>query len=353
MSVDDMDTGMSVEVTITLGIITNLATDVLKHHSQRLEGTRLGKALKAAGLVDKNFHERIEELLVKTWEVFFETNPRYSLSTVHAFLHDDETTKTLSEYVLEGKEIELNNTLKARFDHHLNARTPLDNAYLRMLEREGISIRPENIFASFVASYESALYEHLDLQGVAIVHQVMKQGDEIIGEVWNAQRLLEAQINQLERSVRSAFEQSLASDAADTNSIETELIALTDNTPSAEGRPAILTTRDENMANLPSLLSELRALMLKCAAFSTDQSLRAVVTLSELRDWRPQFPQATSPDERVNLTIAFLLDQKHISGQNSLLLFIDALVETVNPTNALHSELRSVRHQLTSFLDYQ
>ncbi len=64
---------------ISAGVLTNIATDILEHHAQALEGTLAGRMLKLAGLIEPNFDDRLRDTLSKALRIYFETHPNYKI----------------------------------------------------------------------------------------------------------------------------------------------------------------------------------------------------------------------------------------------------------------------------------
>jgi hypothetical protein len=75
-------------VALSAGVVTNIASDILKHHAQALEGTLAGRMLKSAGLIEPNFDDHLREALSKALNLYFETHPQYLLTGITAFLRD-------------------------------------------------------------------------------------------------------------------------------------------------------------------------------------------------------------------------------------------------------------------------
>jgi hypothetical protein len=51
---------------LSAGLLTNLASDILKHKAHRLEGTRAGQVLKSAGLIDPKLEDRLQDTIAET-----------------------------------------------------------------------------------------------------------------------------------------------------------------------------------------------------------------------------------------------------------------------------------------------
>ena len=92
-------------VALTAGILANLATDILKHHAQALDGTLAGRMLKRAGLIEPNFHDRLHDTLVNALELYFKTHPDYRLSGVMSFFHDPKASRLIGSQTPPAKPV--------------------------------------------------------------------------------------------------------------------------------------------------------------------------------------------------------------------------------------------------------
>ena len=92
-------------VALTAGILANLATDILKHHAQALDGTLAGRMLKRAGLIEPNFHDRLHDTLVNALELYFKTHPDYRLSGVMSFFHDPKASRLIGSQTPPAKQV--------------------------------------------------------------------------------------------------------------------------------------------------------------------------------------------------------------------------------------------------------
>jgi hypothetical protein len=84
---------------ITASVLTNIATDILKHHAQALEGALAGRMLKLAGLIEPNFDDRLRDTLSKALSLYFETHPNYKLTGVTAFFQDPNVARQIGDYI--------------------------------------------------------------------------------------------------------------------------------------------------------------------------------------------------------------------------------------------------------------
>ncbi len=90
-------------IPISAGILTNIASNILVHHAQRLEGTRVGQMLKWTGLIEPNFDERLHNTLSKALSLYFKEHPQYELTGIEAFFRDPAVGQQIGNYILNGQ----------------------------------------------------------------------------------------------------------------------------------------------------------------------------------------------------------------------------------------------------------
>lgn len=95
-----------------------------------------------------------------------------------------------------------------------------------------------------------------------------------------------------------------------------------------------------------NLMIPLRQALLDCGPFDDDSQLRAVFSHPSLRPWRDQLRQAGSVQERVDLTIDFLLERNASDGSSVLLRFLRVLIERVDPADACHHRITQLTLEL-------
>lgn len=99
------------------------------------------------------------------------------------------------------------------------------------------------------------------------------------------------------------------------------------------------------------LLDELRALLLQSESFDSTSALRSLFT-GPLRPFRDSLPEAHSKRERVDTTVAYLLDKaRGDTGENGLVLLIQALRGRVHPDDERHEHLGRIALHLEAALD--
>src|SRR5947209_13519449 len=97
---------VSTTFTITTGIISAIAADILEHNAKALEGTLAGRVLKRMGLIEPNFNDRLRDTLKKTLELYFEIYPQYDLSGIDAFFRDPAVAQQIGGYILNRHPID-------------------------------------------------------------------------------------------------------------------------------------------------------------------------------------------------------------------------------------------------------
>jgi hypothetical protein len=88
---------------LSAGVVTNIASDILKHHAQALEGTPAGRMLKSACLIEPDFDDRLRDTLSKALNLYFETYPQYQLTGITAFFRDPVVAWQVGDYILDRK----------------------------------------------------------------------------------------------------------------------------------------------------------------------------------------------------------------------------------------------------------
>jgi len=100
----------------------------------------------------------------------------------------------------------------------------------------------------------------------------------------------------------------------------------------------------------PGLSGQLRATLLRCGPFGSDDELRALFTDARIAAWRDTLPEAASPAGRAIALIAFLYDRYSDSQQNALVLLLHVLSDLVDPGDACHRQLAELASELESLL---
>jgi hypothetical protein len=65
--------------------------------------------------------------------------------------------------------------------------------------------------------------------------------------------------------------------------------------------------------------------LIRCDQFNSDEKLRAVFAVRELEPYQNLLPKAGSPDERVNMTIAFLTRKDRVNNTGRPVFLIEMM----------------------------
>ncbi|GCF10543.1 serine/threonine-protein kinase [Dictyobacter arantiisoli] len=163
-------------LSIGVGIATNLATDIIKHYAQRLEGTLVGQGLKEIGLIEKTRDDHLKEILVETLQLYFEKYPFYDLSGVISFFQDPATAQQIGNYIFDHQP-EDRQIIESTLTKHIT-NTPTTRI---LLERRGG--KPEQIIPNFLICYRQVLYKHTNAAEKAILLTVLDGADSVIAEI--------------------------------------------------------------------------------------------------------------------------------------------------------------------------
>ncbi|NET56585.1 MAG: hypothetical protein F6K47_10565 [Symploca sp. SIO2E6] len=161
---------------IAAGILTNIASDILKHHAQSLEGTLVGKALKLAGLIEPNLYDSLHDSLYKALDLYFNTYPQRDLLGVDNFFLDAEVARQVGGYILERKIIDWAKIQKAfarTVGRHQNSQ--------QQIEQQNLDSR--RIIEDFIDCYRRVLREQLSLPQVVVLLELLNQNDHLISEL--------------------------------------------------------------------------------------------------------------------------------------------------------------------------
>jgi hypothetical protein len=94
-----------------------------------------------------------------------------------------------------------------------------------------------------------------------------------------------------------------------------------------------------------------RETLLDCGPFEKDSQLRAVFAHPKLRPWRHSLPQAGNPADRVDATIAFLVEKHRAdTKENALVLLLHVLSERIDPGDECHHRLAALADELQEVL---
>lgn len=87
-------------------------------------------------------------------------------------------------------------------------------------------------------------------------------------------------------------------------------------------------------------LNRLRAVLLACGPFNSDQELQTLFVDPRLRAWRNRLPEASVAAERVDAFLQFIQDKRNSDNdEDGLLLFLQLLSERLDPADSCRQEL--------------
>jgi hypothetical protein len=161
---------------ITLGVLANIATDILKNSSQTLESTLAGRLLVTLGLKEPSFEKRVHDSLVKALSLFFREHPDYDLTGIDRFFRDSAIGKQIGGYILDRQPIDEREIQEAIQRHLLS--DPLTRILL-----EKRSINPETIIPEFLTCYRYVLGEQLSVPEMGILLSLIEQTESVVAEI--------------------------------------------------------------------------------------------------------------------------------------------------------------------------
>jgi len=175
---------------LSAGILTNIATDILEHHAQALEGTLAGRTLKWAGLIEPNFDDRLRDTLSKALGLYFETHPQYKLTGITAFFRDPAVARQIGGYILDRRTID-QGEIRQALDHYLGS----DAITKALIQQRGLDL--ERIVPDFLECYRRVLSEQLSAPQMAILLEIVDQTDTVITEMRASEERLAAVVRQV------------------------------------------------------------------------------------------------------------------------------------------------------------
>ncbi len=177
-------------IVITGGIITNIATDILKHYAARLEGSLAGKILKHSGLLPKNFDDKFGEVLNETLKTLFDRFPEYRVTGIIEFIKDRQFSEQLLSYLLDRKNID-NHAIQEAFATKISS----DPYTVIILNRRGIDA--QIILQSFFVCYREVLLKHMELPQVFVMLEIFKQTEILVEEIKASEGRLKEYVKEL------------------------------------------------------------------------------------------------------------------------------------------------------------
>ncbi|HEU5374737.1 MAG TPA: hypothetical protein VFV38_04795, partial [Ktedonobacteraceae bacterium] len=168
---------------LSAGILTNIAANILEHYAQKLDGTLVGKMLKKAGLIEPNFNDRLRDTVGKALKLFFQTNPHYELTGILAFFQDPTVAQQLGAYILDRQPIDQGQLERALVRHLGN-----DGITRILLQRRGLTA--ELIIKDFLICYRQVLSEQLSVPQMGILLEICDQTATLIAEIRTSEERL-------------------------------------------------------------------------------------------------------------------------------------------------------------------
>lgn len=179
-------------VPIAAGILTNIASDILKYHAQSLEGTLAGRALKWAGLIEPNVYDSLYESLWKALDLYFNKYPQHNLRGIDNFFLDAEVAGQIGGYILERRAIDWFKIQQA-FDRKVGI---YENSK-KQIEQQNLD--PRSIIEDFIECYRRVLREQLSLPQVVILSELLNQNDNFIAELRASEQRIQQYIAELKQ----------------------------------------------------------------------------------------------------------------------------------------------------------
>lgn len=172
--------------TITVGILTNIATDILKYRAQSLENTVADRMLKWTGLIEPNFADRLRDILIKALSLYFETYPQYQLTVITTFFRDPTVAQQIGAYILDRQPID-KTKIQAALQHHLSQ----DMTSVLLKQR---NLDPQQIVPNFLACYRQVLNQQLTIPQISLLLEVIDLEDALITQIRASEDRLEQKI---------------------------------------------------------------------------------------------------------------------------------------------------------------
>ena len=162
--------------TITLGMVTNIATDIVKYRAQALEGTPLGPLLKWCGLVGPDFDERLREILKQTLELYFKTYPQYKMNGIDTFFCEPSVAQQIGNYILDRQPIDTQQIQQA-----LNKHLMKDTLATLLLQKR--HVETQKIVPDFLVCFRRVLNMQLSIPEIATLLAILDQNDKALAEL--------------------------------------------------------------------------------------------------------------------------------------------------------------------------
>ncbi len=100
------------------------------------------------------------------------------------------------------------------------------------------------------------------------------------------------------------------------------------------------------------LMTPLREALMDCDEFFSPRQLRAVFDTDPLRLWKSGLPGGDAVDERVDLTIEYLLPKNTVSGENGLISLLQILAHRYQKEDSQYYRLTELAEQLKDSIQH-
>lgn len=178
-------------IPVTAGILTNIATDILKAQAQSLDGTLAGQALKWAGLMEPNLHDRLHEILWKALDLYFKTYPDRDVLGVDSFFLDATVSRAIGRCILERQPIDWP-LMHQAFDRQIG----IYHSSQQWFQAQGLTAEP--IINDFINCYRQVLREQLSLPQVVVLLELLNQNETVVAEIRASEQRLRQYIAELQ-----------------------------------------------------------------------------------------------------------------------------------------------------------
>lgn len=154
------DQGM---IQITTDIMADIATDLINQIGATWENTLVGKLLSAAGMPVPEL-SLFREIIVHSFQLFFEENPQYQYKEILEFLKNPTTLEHLAKQLFNFIQID-----HAKLQDLLDTHKSTDPSSPRLLTSE---YNAQVIASTFINSYQRTLYHQLHVPEIRFLYQV-------------------------------------------------------------------------------------------------------------------------------------------------------------------------------------
>lgn len=194
---------------LTAGVLTNIASDILQHHAQRLDGTLVGRVLKKARIIEPDFNDRMRTTLAQALSLYFTTYPDYNLVGVQTFFTNPVVAETIGDFILDRRPID-----QTRLEEGICAHFGAEPISKVLLGQRGLD--PLRIVPDFLGCYRKILNEHLGIPEIAILLEILDQSDasilemqaseariqEVLGRILAQHQILAADLQNIQHLLR-------------------------------------------------------------------------------------------------------------------------------------------------------